>query len=95
MKATDITPGHRYSIAVTITAGPRTPKMRATQHATVVAVERSTVMVEVTEPVCTNLDQLPDDISPGYAMANGLLRWEQRPVTRTIRAADVIELVRA
>lgn len=95
MKATDITPGRRYSINVVITAGPSTPRMRATQTATVVTVERSNVTVEVTEPVCTNLDQLPDDISPGYAMANGLLRWEHRPITRTIRAADVIEPVGA
>lgn len=88
MKASDITPGDRVELAVVITPGPSTPRMKARQHATVVAIERSTVTVEVTEPVCTNLDDHAGQV--GWAMANGLLHWEHQPVTRTVRAADVV-----
>jgi hypothetical protein len=93
VKATDINPGDRVELAVVITPGPATPRMKTRKAATVVAVERATITVEVTEPVCTNLDELPEDVSPGYAMANGLLRWTQRPVTRQVRAADIVAVV--
>ena len=88
MKASDITPGDRYLIAVVIPPGPRTPRMRATQAATVVAVERSRVTVEVLEPVCVNLAEHAEH--PGWAMVDGLLRWEHQPVQRQVRAADIL-----
>jgi hypothetical protein len=91
MKATEIEPGRRYLLAVVITAGPRTPRVKAHQHATVIAVDGAqAVTVEVLEPVCVNADQFPPE-RHAWAMVNGKLRHELRPTKRTVRAADILE----
>ena len=93
MKTNEIEPGRTYVLAVVITAGPRTPRTKARQHATVIAVDGArAVTVEVPEPVCVNAHDYPPE-QHAWAMINGHLRHEQRPTKRIVRAADILELV--
>jgi hypothetical protein len=93
MKANEIEPGRTYVLSVTITAGPRTPRTKVRQHATVVAVDGATrVTVEVPEPACVNAHDYPPE-QHAWAMINGHLRYELRPTKRIVRAADILEPV--
>ena len=91
MKHSEIEPGRRYLLSVVITAGPRTPRVKTRQHATVIAVDSAQrVTVEVLEPVCVNADEYPPE-QHSWAMVNGKLRHELRPTKRTVWAADILE----
>jgi hypothetical protein len=91
VKHSEIEPGRRYLLSVVVTAGPRTPRVKARQRATVIAVDGAQrVTVEVLEPVCVNLDDYPPE-QHAWAMVNGKLRHESRPAKRTVRAADILE----
>jgi hypothetical protein len=90
MKATDIEPGRAYILQVIIPPGPRTPRFKTRQTATVIAVDNArAVTVEVLEPVCVNLDEIPPD-GIAAAMINGQLRYQLRPTKRIVKAADIL-----
>ena len=87
MKASEITEGRRYLMAVTIPgAGPR---LRATRAASVIARHGAKVVVEVREQTCVNRHEIPDGEFT-RAMLDGELRYELRPVRRSVRAADIL-----
>ena len=89
MRASEINEGGRYLLAVTF---PGTPRLRISRVATVVAKDGATVVVEILEQTCVNLDQISPAQVP-YAMVMGELRYELRPVRRTVRAADLSPLI--
>jgi hypothetical protein len=93
VKANDITPGGRYIIRVAAPA-PGAPRLHTTRTVTVIAKpDARTITVEWTEPHCTNLADYQTPGAPhgvAWAMLQGWLRYEPRPVRGTIRVADVL-----